>query len=212
MRKTDFQNGEFYHLYNRGVDKRSIFTDNNDFSRFLQSMDEFNVIEPIGSIYENSFIQKIDKVMAQQKLVRFVSYCLNANHYHFLVEQVSDQGIEKFMHRLSTGYTKYFNSKFYRTGSLFQGRYKAKYVDSNKYLLYLSSYINLNNQVHRLGSSTSKSSWEEFVWEDDVSNFCHKNIILDQFKNKNEYKLFAEEALQIILSNRETFEEVEFGS
>ena len=102
IRKTPFVNGEFYHIYNRGVDKREIFMDDFDIQRFFQSMTEFNVLEPIGSIYENSFVDKQlgGGASKLERLVNFVAYCLNPNHYHFLLEQVADKGIEKFMHRM----------------------------------------------------------------------------------------------------------------
>ena len=118
-----FANGEYYHIYNRGVDKRSVFMDKFDFERFLQSIEEFNSENPIGSIYENSFI-KDQTEGKKKKLVRIICYCLNPNHYHFILEQLVDRGIEKFMHKLGLGYTQYFNLKHHRSGALFQGPFR----------------------------------------------------------------------------------------
>lgn len=224
QRKTAFVEGEYYHIYNRGVDKRNIFLDDDDLDRFLQSMLEFNVIEPIGSIYENSFdkdrcntqlggsTSKLGEV--EGKLVDFIAYCLNPNHYHFLVMQTADRGIEKFMHRLSTGYTMYFNEKEKRSGALFQGRFKAVHIDSNKYLLHASAYVNLNDRVHQLGGSTSKlmksrSSWEEYTDKSKKANiFCEKDIILGQFRNTAEYKKFAISSLDDIVKKKRDPEEI----
>ena len=129
MRKVKFVTNQYYHLFNRGVDKRVIFLDQSDMDRFFQSMEEFNVIEPIGSIYENFFrknqLKKQGFESPKEKLVNFICHCLNPNHYHFILEQLIDGGIEKFMHRLGLGYTKYFNQKYKRSGSLFQGTFKA---------------------------------------------------------------------------------------
>lgn len=196
MRKIQFANNEYYHILNRGVDKREIFSDYEDLSRFLQSMDEFNTIEPIGSIFEN-FYRK-DKTKNKKKLVDFVSYCLNPNHFHFILKQIIDKGIEKFMHRIGVGYTMYFNNKHGRSGSLFQGGYKAIHINSNEYLLHLSAYVNLNNKVHQLGDSVSKSksSWNEYI--NNYDGFCKKDIILGQFNNSLEYKNFAESSLKDI--------------
>lgn len=204
MRKIVFSNGEYYHIYNRGVDKREIFSDEYDWARFFQSMKEFNVMDPIGSIYENSFREKElgNLVSKSDKLVDFICYCLNPNHYHFLLMQRVDKGVEKFMHRLALGYTKYFNQKHERSGSLFQGVFKATHVDLNEYILHLSAYINLNNKVHQLGNLVSKSSWGEYAGEEDNS-FCEKDIILGQFKNKKEYKNFAEDSLKDIQKRKE---------
>ncbi len=155
-------------------------------------MEEFNTIQPIGSIYESHF-DKDKKV--SPRLVNFICYCLNPNHYHFLLKQLTDDGIKNFMHRIGTGYTKYFNNKHNRTGNLFQKPFKATRIDSNEYLLHVSAYINLNNKVHQFGSdaSKSKSSWDEYV--EGSGNFCEKKIILGQFKNPAEYKSFAESSL-----------------
>lgn len=214
MRKTPFVENEYYHLYNRGVDRREIFSDQYDMKRFFQSMKEFNVIEPIGSIYENSFIKekKIELGSSAPKLVEFVCYCLNPNHYHFLVRQIAENGIEKFMHKLGTGYTNYFNKKIKRTGSLFQGHFKSIHIDSNEYLLHLSAYINLNDKVHMLnepGISNSKSSWNEYVSNKNIEdNFCNSEIILSQFEGNNKYEKFAMEALENILEKKDMNKEL----
>src|SRR3989338_7904586 len=208
MRKAPFVNKEYYHIFNRGVDKRKVFLSGDDFNRFLQSMDEFNSVAPIGSIYENSFNKKqlghsMSKLKKEKdKLVNFICYCINPNHYHFLLEQVFDNGIEKFMQRLGNGYTKFFNNKYLRSGSLFQGRYKSVHVDSNEYLLHLSVYINLNDKVHRLGHSMSKSSWDEYISGGNYS-FCNKGIILDQFNKIKDYETFANDSLEPIIQKKE---------
>ena len=208
MRKIQFVNNHFYHVFNRGVDKREIFTDKEDLLRFFQCMDEFNVVEPIGSLYANSFKlsgSAAKSAIGSKKLVNFVAYCLNPNHYHFILEQLVDRGIEKFMHRLGGGHTWYFNYKNKRSGSLFQGRYKAIHVDSNEYLLHLGIYVNLNDKVHQLSGSAAKltkSSWDEYL-KGDKDGFCRKDIILGQFNNVLEYKNFAESSLGDIQERKE---------
>lgn len=221
MRKTIFSSDEYYHIFNRGVDKRQIFLDEHDPRRFLQSMREFNATEPIGSIYENSFRNSLggstSKLVVSDKgypLVEFVGYCLNPNHFHFILKQISDKGIEKFMHRMGTGYTMFFNEKYERTGALFQGRFKAVHINSNEQLLHTSVYVNLNDKIHSLGGSTSKlvrSGWGEYSNDkkDIKSGFCNTDIILSQFKDRDAYKSFAEDALAIIRENKEKMELME---
>lgn len=204
-RKTAFVNNEFYHIYNRGVDKRNIVSSNEDSDRFLQSILFFNSKKPIGSIYEKIFQDKHQLGGETAKLVNIVSYCLNPNHFHFILEQLIDGGISEFMKRLGGGYTWYFNNKYKRSGSLFQGVFKSVYVDKNEYLLHLNAYVNLNNQVHQLGGETAKlsrSSWGEYLGNKSHS-FCSKEIIMSQFKNVNEYKVFAEDSLKEILQKKE---------
>ncbi|MFZ2500861.1 MAG: transposase [Minisyncoccia bacterium] len=207
-RKKNFANGEFFHIYNRGVDKRIIFADRYDMQRFFQSMMEFNTVAPIGSLYENSFLQPNDKVSkSEEKLINIIAYCLNPNHFHFILEQLIDGGISEFMKRLSGGYTGYFNKKHERNGSLFQGAFKDVHIDSNEYMLHVSSYVNLNDRVHQLGGETPKlvesmTSWEEYISE-GVKGVCEKGIILGQFRNAVEYKESALSSLDSIIKRKE---------
>ncbi len=207
MRKIRFADGEFYHIYNRGVDKRSVFLDQQDFERFLQSMREFNNQKPIGSLFENSFRDKTKLGNRVTKLVDVVCYCLNPNHFHLILKQRIGNGLSEFMHRLGSGYTRYFNIKNKRNGALFQGKFKAIHVDSNEYLLHLSAYVNLNNRVHRLQGKAARSSWEEYVHGKKA--MCRKEIIIKQFDKPSEYKHFAESALQDILERKKLYKETE---
>jgi len=201
MRKFSFTEGETYHVYNRGVDKRPIFSNREDLYRFFLSMQEFNVLEPIGSIYKKSFSKDKQKV-EKEKLVEFIAYCLNPNHYHFVLKQVSGRGIEKFMQRLGTGYTNYFNEKESRSGALFQGRFKANHIASNEYLLHASAYVNLNFKIHHLKKNgLYRSSWNEYTTKNPMS-ICTKNIILEQFKSIEKYKNFAEDSIAGTLTRR----------
>ena len=204
MRKV----GEYFHVFNRGVEKRDIFLDRQDLDRFLASMIAFNTLEPVGSLFELNF-QPRQKIMQSSKpLVDIVCYCLNPNHFHILACAKTENGISKFIQRLSAGYTRYFNIRYRRNGVLFQGKYKSVPVTSNEQLLRLSAYINLNNRVHRLGTRSTKSSWDEYVNEKLRPNHA-SNIILDQFKNREEYKKFAEEALENIWHERGVLKELE---
>ena len=202
IRKTAFVENEFYHIYNRGVDKRPVFSDKNDLERFFLSMQEFNALKPIGSIFENSFNKNKDGKNDPQ-LVQFIAFCLNPNHFHFILVQLEERGIEKFMHRLGTGYTKYFNERCSRSGALFQGRFKANHINSNEYLLHASVYVNLNYKVHKLKPSNNlfQSSWNEYL-DENYPSICSKDMILDQFKSRKKYEKFAESTLDTILKKR----------
>jgi len=209
MRKIPFVIGQHYHTYNRGTDKRIVFNDKWDLDRFVQSIDEFNSQDPIGSIFQNRY-HKDTLGPPRSKLVDIICYCLNPNHYHFILAPLVEGGIEKFMQKLGAGYTKYFNDKYKRSGVLFQGRYKSIHINTDDYLMYLSAYINLNDRVHKLNNKDTqnekielfwKSSWGEYMGEDKES-FCNKSIVLDRYKNIGDYKKFAESVLQGVLRKR----------
>ncbi|MDO8493587.1 MAG: transposase [bacterium] len=210
MRKEKFVTGEYYHVFNRGVDKRDIFMDEADVLRFFQGMNDFNTTEPIGSIYEKTFYKDSLSDNKDGKLVNFIAYCLNPNHYHFLLEQLVDNGISLLMAKIGGGYASYFNEKNKRVGSLFQGRFKAKHISSNDYLLHVSTYVNLNNLVHGLGppnlENRIKSSWEEYRTKERA--FCEKDIILGQFKTTKEYEIFAKEALELMIEKKKNDKEI----
>lgn len=209
MRKEIFAANEYYHIFNQGIDKRLIFQNYHDSKRFLQSMLEFNSTELTGSLFENSF--QVDK-NNKNRLVDVVCYCLNPNHFHFLLRARQDDGISKFMHRLSTGYTNYFNEKYKRRGSLFQGPFKVKHINDNDYLLHVSAYVNLNNRVHSLGSLAPKSIYSShgFYVNSKVKDpiISGDEIILSQFKNPKEYKTFAEDSLKLMLERKKEEKEL----
>lgn len=207
MNREPFQNGEYYHIYNRGTDKRRIFMSQYDFNRFLKSMDAFNSVEPVGSLW----LANLDKEHRKKskKLVNVIAYCLNPNHYHFILKQNVDRGITEFMRRLGVGYTNYFNLKTKRTGALFQGKFKSKHIFGNEYLLHVSAYVNLNDRVHQLRNTTPqlvRSSWQEYT--SGIQYLCNTKIILDQFKNRQEYTTFALEALHIMLKRKKDEKEI----
>lgn len=208
MRKTPLVVGEYYHVYNRGTDKRPIFNDLKDLDRFMLSMKEFNSIKPVGSI-RDLFHDKHQPRRPTSGLVEFVAYCLNFNHFHLLLKQNVDNGISEFMKRLGGGYTKYFNDRYKRNGVLFQGRFKSSHVDSNEYLLHLSVYINLNNkQKEEDSKAISRSSQEEYtsVGKDGI---CNTEIVLSQFKNRNHYNDFAKSSLEEIVKRKILLKELD---
>lgn len=206
MRREIFANGEYYHIYNRGVDHRNIVEDSKDADRFVKCIDVFNSVEPIGSLYALSFAPL---KLKSKKLVDVVVYCLNPNHFHFILKQKVSGGISEFMHRLSGGHSWYFNKKYKRGGSLYQGKFKAKHIKDNSYLLHLSTYINLNNNVHQLSGRAAKlvrSSWNEYTTGN--KGLCSRGVVLDQFKSCSEYAQFTINNLPEMLSKREGYREL----
>lgn len=210
MRKVELATGEIYHIVNRGVDKRSIFNNKKDLERFFECMSIFNSTKLTGSLYEHGFIKNKTE---GKPLVKFIAYNLLPNHFHFILEQVVDGGISKFMKRLQGGYSWYFNKKNKRSGALFQGRFKSEHVDSNEYLLHLSVYVNLNDkQQASLGDPVAKlgkSSWNEYIDPTNTECICvKKDVILEQFKSNKDYEKFAISTLEDIKINKEKYSEL----
>lgn len=110
---------------------------------------------------------------ARIPLVRILAYCVLGNHYHLLVEEIQEDGITKFMQKLGTGYTGYFNKKYERVGHLFQGRFKSILVDEERYLQYLLVYINALNPVEFVAPG-----WKER----GIQNVAEALKFLDQYQ------------------------------
>lgn len=145
-RKAPFVQDEYYHLYNRGVDKRNIFSSSADYKRFLMLLFLSNSTEDIrisnllkGHAYEEVFFLE-----RGAPLIAIGAFCLMPNHFHILATPLVKDGISRFMLKLQTGYSMYFNIRYERSGSLFQGPFKSEHARNDRYLKYLFSYIHLN--------------------------------------------------------------------
>lgn len=215
MRNLQFIEGEFYHIYNRGVDKRALFIESRDFERFFESMSLLNINGSTGSL-DRAMIKRKHGVFTEtkmvDKLIEFIAYCINLNHFHLILRPIADKGVEKFMHKLEMSHSKYINAKYKRSGALFQGSFKAKLIDSNEYLLHLSSYVNLNHMAHSRDNRTnafSRTSWNEYTKDNPAHSICDTKIVLEQFKNRKAYQRFAEESLKDIVERKILLEELE---
>lgn len=205
MRKIPLVNEEYYHIFNRGVDKREVFADASDYWRFLFSLRLMNdrkngmmiAWRDFQKTNDDATLEKFfltSDVRKSDSLVEIVAYCLNPNHYHLILKQLGEKGIEIFMQKVGNGYTKYFNKKNNRSGALFQGKFKSSHIDGNEYLLHVSAYVNCNSQIHGI-SPAEKYFWSSFKNYTDGKNdhpvIVEKNVILGQFRDGSDYRDFA---------------------
>src|SRR3989344_7978889 len=132
LRKISFAPEEFYHLYNRGVDKRNIFTCVNDYNRFVTLLYLCNNTKPTSIEHELRSGRVFTELLNTERgklLVDIGAYCLMPNHFHILIREKDNNGISTFMKKLSTAYSMYFNNKYKRSGALFEGRFKAQHAN-----------------------------------------------------------------------------------
>jgi putative transposase len=142
QRYADFKTGEYYHIYNRGVEKRDIFTEPADYERFLRLMFVANGEKPF--VYRDIEKRPLTKIDRGHPLVAIGAYVLMPNHFHLLVKEIKKDGISQFMAKLCTGYSMYFNRKEKRVGGLFAGAFKARHARRPEYLRFLFCYTHLN--------------------------------------------------------------------
>ena len=206
-----FASGYFYHIFNRGVEKRDIFLDKRDYLRFLETLDFYRLFPTptkLSDFRRNK--NKYMKNVQQDEIVKLYCYCLMPNHYHLLVQQLEESGITNFLRKLSDSYTKYFNTKYERIGPLFQGTFKARSVETDEYLLYLSKYIHKNSFLLKMwkGKIYPFSSYNHYL-TGEIHPFCDTQFILNNFNRKNpnlDYKNFVEDINYSVPVLEELFE------
>jgi putative transposase len=166
-RKTPFSGNSYYHVYNRGVEKRDIFLEKRDYEAFLDILHFY--IRPREKDKTRPVLARkeyLPRLGMFEKKIKVISYVLMPNHLHFLFYQAEKDNITQLMRRIGTAYSMYFNRKYDRVGSLCQGRFKAKLIESEKYLLHLTRYHHRNPQdlVTRTGLvSYPWSSYREYL-------------------------------------------------
>lgn len=198
--KIYVENG-FYHIYNRGVEKRNIFIDEQDYRVFLSYLKLYLIPkeESVNNIENNANLtleeknEKISRILVLNNFfnkINLFCYALMPNHFHFELRQTNKKDIEVFMRSLITKYTVYFNKKYDRVGPLFQGRYKAVLIKSEEYLLHLSRYIHLN-PLDILNKDQSLVSYPWTSYSTYVNNFfvdwLDKDFILSYFKRNQSF-------------------------
>lgn len=191
-RLTPFVNDSCYHVYNRGVEKRTIFSDNRDYQRFLKTLYYYQFTGPKPAFSTHNRF-KVKDFSHNPKIVEIVCYCLMPNHIHLLIKQLRDNGISEFMSKVINSYTKYFNTIYKRVGPLFQGSFKTVLIENDNYLMHLSRYIHLNPYASSLTDnleSYQHSSYPQYVGL--VSHpLCVAEPVLDNFKDVESYKEFV---------------------
>lgn len=150
---------ELYHVLNRGVEKRNIFMDQRDYVRFVHDLYEFNDEKPTLNV--NYSFKNMDLrnpyIRERKQIVDLHGWCLMRNHYHLLLSERIDGGLTLFLRKLNVGYANYFNEKYKRVGSLFQGRTKKIHINSEAYFLHILNYIHFNP----LDYMASARGWRE---------------------------------------------------
>lgn len=156
--------GGYYHLYNRGVEKRPIFYDRQDYQTFLFYLDAYlSSPEQLAMRYPRLRPNLIEHNMHTR--IKLLSYCLMPNHIHLLVFQSGARDYSQLMKQLTNAHTQYFNQKYARVGSLFQGPFKARFIENESSLVNVANYIHQNPV--RAGLATQPgtyvwSSWQEY--------------------------------------------------
>ncbi|MFH0989222.1 MAG: transposase [bacterium] len=185
FRTVSLAQGEFYHIYNRGNNKDAIFFERENYCYFLRK-----------------FLKYFPPSVANVH-----SFCLMPNHYHFLLHLTAECDYSSRMQHFGIAYAKAVNKRYLRIGHLFQGRFRAKLIDSDEYFFHLSRYIHLNPLFAKLVSRAEDwefSSYRAYLMKDwknppnsTDSQTCsglniNTSFILSHFSSVEDYRLFVE--------------------
>ena len=218
MQKPQFVENQIYHIYNRGVEKRDIFLDDKDYLRFIHDLFEFNdrdsafnVAYHFNSKSKEVKSQYLEKERKPRKLlVEILLFTLMPNHFHLLLKQKQENGIVKFMQKLGTGYTNYFNKKYDRVGGLFQGRFKAVLINEEAHFIHIPFYFHTNPIDLIYGSSTSIdwrgqieflenyrwSSFLDYIGKKNFPSVTSRKFLLEFWGGEKEYRKETEKWLR----------------
>lgn len=203
---------EIYHIYNRGVEERNIFLDDEDRLRFIHDLFEFNDENPtINLAYY--FSKKQSKEVGlpnierepRKLIIDLLAFCLMPNHFHLMISQKKEGGITEFMRKLGTGYTNYFNKKYNRAGPLLQGKYKITHINQESHFIHLPYYIHLNpldadfsgwrerkiknyNKAIKFLENYKWSSFQDYIGIKNFPSVTQREFLLKFFDGSIQYK------------------------
>ncbi len=201
---------EVYHVLNRSMDKRKIFLDKQDYFRFIHDLFEFNDEDLVNTTFY-SFKRSKDNVLEGRKikerklLVDILAFTVMPNHYHLLLSPKVENGIVKFMQKLGAGYVRYFNIKYKRKGTIFEGRYKHILVEKEPHFYHLPYYIHLNpldiefpewrvrklkdyNKAIEFLNNYRWSSHLDYSGKKNFPSVTNREFLLDVFGGEEKYK------------------------
>lgn len=196
-----------YHVYNRGVEKRTIFEDEQDYNVFLSYLKEY-VLPPsdkpkyVTITFEDTVFKGVPRQPKNySKDIEILAFCLMPNHFHLVVKQKSGKKLKEFIHSLLLRYSMYFNKRHDRVGPLFQGRFKAVLVNEEPYLLHLSRYIHLNPSEYTKDLESAYSSYSQYLGKMKAA-WVKPELVLSYFnkatkdflRGTNTYKNFVEKS------------------
>ena len=202
-RKPPLVTHEIYHVFNRSIAKQPIFLNTRDYQRVLETINFYRYQKPpvrLSHFKRLSTSQK-DKLLKDLSKtgelgVEILAYCIMPNHFHLLVKQLNENSLSRFVSNFQNSYSKYFNIKTDRSGSVFQSMFKAVRIETDEQLLHVSRYIHLNpvsSSVIRVADLKNYqwSSFRKYIDIDSNSELVKTKLILNHFKSRSEYEKFV---------------------
>ena len=170
-RKVQFVQGNYYHIYNRGADRRSIFLNAENFRYCLELINKY--LEPLQ--------------------ITMIAYCLLPNHYHWLVRQDGEAKAGLLPQRVFNAYVTAFNNSNQRSGTLFADRFQAILVSTDEYLLHLCRYIHANPVRHGIADAVDLWPYSNYLgWiEQQPGQVVDRDFVKAHFPTPDHYQAYV---------------------
>lgn len=201
VRRLVFTNGYYYHVYNRGVAKQPVFLNKRDYLRFVLTLNYYRFADQPFKLsrFLTTPVESRNDIRtglgeAGKCIVSILSWCLMPNHFHLLLRQEQDNGVSSYLSKITNSYTKYHNTINERTGSLFQGVFKAVLIEDDEQLMHVSRYIHLNPVSSSL---VSQEKIENYHWSSYLDylgkrvGFVDSRPVMSLFKSTASYQKFV---------------------
>lgn len=203
-RLTPLVNDQIYHIFNRGANHQPTFIDKLEYKRAMLVIDFYRFsnlptkLSRLLTLSNDDRTKILDNLRAENdKLIDILAFCLMPNHFHFLLRQVKNNGISKFLGNLQNSYTRYFNTKNERDGSLFLDQFKAVLIRTDEQLVHVSRYIHLNPYTSYVVKDLNQllnypwSSLPEYL--ENKPEICELDTITSFFKTPKAYLDFIKD-------------------
>ena len=206
MRKLVFANDEVYHVFNRGIEKKDTFTNKREYSRAILTLSYYRFSETPLRLSKVLLLEKEERREFFESLeegvrrVEVIAYCLMPNHFHFLLKQTINGGLQRFLADFQNSYTRYFNTRHNkRNGPLFQGAFKAVHIEDDNQLIHVSRYIHSNPVVSFLIEEKKLDSYEWSSYPEYIAlrqtGICDCDLVLGLFKSSGFYRRFVQDQI-----------------
>jgi putative transposase len=196
MSTSPIATDQFYHVYNRGSHKQTLFKNERDYIRFLflilhlQAPITFRNLDRQVNYFQKHGKFKITEAdvheITQQRRVDLIAFVIMPNHFHLCVQSHSDTGVSEYLHRIGTAYSMYFNKKYNQSGHVFQGKYKAKIIEDDNSLTRVSTYIHQNPWELKLTHNYSWSSLQDYQ-ENRWGALLQPSLVINRFESFRDY-------------------------
>lgn len=201
-RITPIITGEIYHVFNRGNNRQSTFTDKRNYRRAIECISFYHFAKPPMRLSKFLRLEQVKQqevliaLKKSERIAQIFCYCLMPNHFHFLLKQMKEGGIAKFLSNFQNSYTRYFNTRHKRDGSLFLDQFKAVRIETDEQFIHVSRYIHLNpytGYVVKSFKDLEKYPWSSFgdYLNSEINSFIDKDQILGFFRKPSKYKKFV---------------------